>query len=88
MFIVALSKRSCQHEKFSSQLQLNQKKPPEGEASRSEVKPSVAAAAPVSEGAAAKPPETGRAEDKMSGDAAHRTVYQCHGNTIITINYK
>lgn len=83
MFIVALSKRSCQHEKFSSQLQLNQKKPPEGEASRSEVKPSVAA-----EGAAAKPPETGRAEDKMSGDAAHRTVYQCHGNTIITINYK
>lgn len=76
--IAALSKRSllvCQHEKFSSQLQLNQKKPPEGEASRSEVKPSVAAAASVSEGAAAKPPETGRVEDKMSGDAAHRIGY-------------
>ncbi|XP_030284811.1 centrosomal protein of 170 kDa isoform X1 [Sparus aurata] len=60
-----IPEEALKHEKFSSQLQLNQKKPPEGEASRSEVKPSVAA-----EGAAAKPPETGRAEDKMSGDAA------------------
>ncbi|KAI3352844.1 hypothetical protein L3Q82_019419 [Scortum barcoo] len=58
------------HEKFSSQLQLNQKKLPDDESSKSEVKPSEVAAAPVCEGASAKPPEAGRAEDKTSGDVA------------------
>uniref|UniRef100_A0A665TH90 Centrosomal protein 170Ab n=1 Tax=Echeneis naucrates TaxID=173247 RepID=A0A665TH90_ECHNA len=55
-----------QHEKFSSQLQLNQKKAPEGQSSTLEVKPLEAAAAPVCEGAAAKPPEVSRAEDKSA----------------------
>lgn len=65
----------CQHEKLSSQLQLNQKKPPEGESSKSEVKPSEAGAAaaaapvPVCEGATAKPPEGGRVEDKTTGES-------------------
>uniref|UniRef100_A0A667Y3Z6 Centrosomal protein 170Ab n=1 Tax=Myripristis murdjan TaxID=586833 RepID=A0A667Y3Z6_9TELE len=62
-----------QHEKFSSQLQLSHKKPLDGESSRSEVKPAEAAAAPVCEGAAAKPPEASRGEDKMTDTAVlHR----------------
>ncbi|KAM3624296.1 uncharacterized protein V6R79_021764 [Siganus canaliculatus] len=59
------------HEKFSSQLQLNQKKPPDGESAKSEVKPSEgAAAAAVCEGAATKPHEADRAEDRTSWDVA------------------
>lgn len=50
-----------QHEKFSSQLQLSQKKPPAAEASKPEVKPSDAASG--CEGATAKPPE-----DKVTGE--------------------
>uniref|UniRef100_A0A7N8XJZ4 Centrosomal protein 170Ab n=1 Tax=Mastacembelus armatus TaxID=205130 RepID=A0A7N8XJZ4_9TELE len=65
-----LSYRLHQHEKFSIQLQLNQKKPLEAETSKSEVKPPEAAAAPACEGATAKPPETSRAEDKIAGDVA------------------
>lgn len=64
----------CQHEKFSSQLQLNQKKPPEGDTSKCEAKPTeaaAAAAATVCETAAAaaatKPPEASKTEDKMTG---------------------
>ena len=57
-----------QHEKFSSQLQLNQKKIREGGSSKSEVKPTEAAAALVCEGATAKPPEVIRAEDKATGE--------------------
>lgn len=69
-----LSLLVCQHEKFSSQLQLNQKKPPEGDSSKSEVKPSVAAAAAaVCEGAATKPSEAFRAEDKTSGEVYNTT---------------
>ncbi|XP_041789831.1 centrosomal protein of 170 kDa [Chelmon rostratus] len=65
-----IPEEALKHEKFSSQLQLSQKKPPEGESSKSEVKAPGPAAAPVSEGAAAKPPEAGRAEDKTAGDVA------------------
>ncbi|KAM3864563.1 centrosomal protein of 170 kDa [Diretmus argenteus] len=65
---------ALKHEKFSSQLQLSQKKPPAGESSRSEVKLSeaaaAAAAAPMCDGATAKPPEASKGEDKMTGDQA------------------
>ncbi|KAM4603282.1 centrosomal protein of 170 kDa [Polymixia lowei] len=63
---------ALKHEKFSSQLQLSQKKVPEGESSRSgEVKQSEASAAPACEGpTAAKPPEASKGEDKMTGDIA------------------
>uniref|UniRef100_UPI003AAB2CE6 centrosomal protein of 170 kDa n=1 Tax=Centroberyx gerrardi TaxID=166262 RepID=UPI003AAB2CE6 len=61
---------ALKHEKFSSQLQLSQKKPPEGEPSRSEVKPSEAVAAPACEGATTKLPEASKGEDKMTGDLA------------------
>ncbi|XP_029365839.1 centrosomal protein of 170 kDa [Echeneis naucrates] len=65
-----IPEEALKHEKFSSQLQLNQKKAPEGQSSTLEVKPLEAAAAPVCEGAAAKPPEVSRAEDKSAGDVA------------------
>ncbi|XP_044046622.1 centrosomal protein of 170 kDa [Siniperca chuatsi] len=65
-----IPEEALKHEKFSSQLQLNQKKPPEGESSKCEVKPSEAAAAPVCEGAAAKPPEANRVDDKATVDLA------------------
>uniref|UniRef100_UPI0037E7A7D2 centrosomal protein of 170 kDa isoform X3 n=1 Tax=Semicossyphus pulcher TaxID=241346 RepID=UPI0037E7A7D2 len=64
-----IPEEALKHEKLSSQLQLNQKKPPEGEPSKSEVKPSEAAAA-VCEGATTKAPEASRAEDKTTGDLA------------------
>ncbi|KAM7393780.1 hypothetical protein PAMP_020629 [Pampus punctatissimus] len=57
------------HEKFSSQLQLNQKRPTEGDSSKSEAKPSEAAAQ-VCEGATAKPSEASRVEEKTPGDVA------------------
>ena len=57
-----------QHEKFSSQLQLNQKRPPKGVASQSEVKAPEAAAAPVCEATTGKPPEASRTEDKTTGE--------------------
>ncbi|KAF7662677.1 hypothetical protein LDENG_00229690 [Lucifuga dentata] len=72
-----IPEEALKHEKFSSQLQLNQKKP-EGESSKSEVKPSeaaaaAAAAATVCEGTTAKPPEASRDEDKTTDVAAlHR----------------
>jgi len=58
-----------QHEKYSSQLQLNHKRALEGEASRKvEVKePDGAAAAPCELVNSAKPPEACRDEDKMAG---------------------
>ncbi|XP_035515367.1 centrosomal protein of 170 kDa [Morone saxatilis] len=65
-----IPEEALKHEKFSSQLQLNQKKPTKGEFSKSEVKPSEAATAPVCEGAGAKPPEASRVEDKTTGDLA------------------
>ncbi|XP_068178232.1 centrosomal protein of 170 kDa [Antennarius striatus] len=66
-----IPEEALKHEKFSSQLQLNQKKPAEGELSKSEVKPPRAAAeASVSEGAAAQPPEVGKGEDKTTGEVA------------------
>ncbi|XP_067440043.1 centrosomal protein of 170 kDa [Thunnus thynnus] len=61
-----IPEEALKHEKFSSQLQLNQKRPTEGESS----KPSEAAAAPVCEGATAKPSEASRAEEKTPGDIA------------------
>ncbi|CAJ1053745.1 centrosomal protein of 170 kDa [Xyrichtys novacula] len=65
-----IPEEALKHEKFSSQLQLSQKKPPEAELSKSEVKPSEAAGAPVCEGATTKPPEASRQEDKTAGDLA------------------
>ncbi|XP_070782653.1 centrosomal protein of 170 kDa [Enoplosus armatus] len=65
-----IPEEALKHEKFSSQLQLNQKKPPEGESSKSEARPSEAAAAPVCEGSATKPPEASRVDDKTTGDLA------------------
>ncbi|XP_056228149.1 centrosomal protein of 170 kDa isoform X2 [Seriola aureovittata] len=65
-----IPEEALKHEKYSSQLQLNQKKRAEGDSSKSEVKSSEAAAAPVWEGAAAKPPEVSRPEDKTQGDVA------------------
>nr|XP_020451808.1 centrosomal protein of 170 kDa-like isoform X2 [Monopterus albus] len=59
-----IPEEALKHEKFSSQLQLNQKKPPETESSKQE------AAVPVCEGATARPPETSRPEDKTTGDLA------------------
>ncbi|XP_029011756.1 centrosomal protein of 170 kDa [Betta splendens] len=65
-----IPEEALKHEKYSSQLQLNQKRPPEGESSKPEAKPSEAAAvAPASEAAAAKAPEPNRPEDK-AGDVA------------------
>ncbi|XP_045903865.1 centrosomal protein of 170 kDa isoform X1 [Micropterus dolomieu] len=64
-----IPEEALKHEKFSSQLQLSQKKPPDGESSKSEGKPSEAAAAQVCEGAA-KPPEASRVDDKTTGDLA------------------
>ncbi|KAK5866474.1 hypothetical protein PBY51_020662 [Eleginops maclovinus] len=64
-----IPEEALKHEKFSSQLQLNQKKPPKKEACKSEAKPSKTAA--ECEGAAAaKPPEAGRVEDKTPGDGS------------------
>ncbi|KAM9314791.1 centrosomal protein of 170 kDa [Pholidichthys leucotaenia] len=67
-----IPEEALKHEKLSSQLQLNQKKPAEAESSKSEVKPSetAAAAAPVCEATAAKPSEVSRPEDKTTGDVA------------------
>ncbi|XP_068607058.1 centrosomal protein of 170 kDa [Brachionichthys hirsutus] len=66
-----IPEEALKHEKFSSQLQLNQKKRPEGESPKSEAKPSRAAAeAPASDEAPAKPREAGRGEDKTTGDVA------------------
>ncbi|XP_040891252.1 centrosomal protein of 170 kDa [Toxotes jaculatrix] len=65
-----IPEEALKHEKFSSQLQLNQKKPPEVELFKSEAKPSEATAAPVCEGAAAKPNEVSRADDKTTVDVA------------------
>nr|XP_004538999.2 centrosomal protein of 170 kDa [Maylandia zebra]XP_023010198.2 centrosomal protein of 170 kDa [Maylandia zebra] len=63
-----IPEEALKHEKFSSQLQLNQKKLPEVESSKSQVKPPEAAAAQVCEGATAKPSEANRSEDKATGD--------------------
>nr|XP_019965000.1 PREDICTED: centrosomal protein of 170 kDa-like [Paralichthys olivaceus] len=65
-----IPEEALKHEKFSSQLQLNQKRLPEGEASKSEVKPPEAAAAPVCEATTVKPPEASRTEDKITGDVS------------------
>ncbi|XP_031720640.1 centrosomal protein of 170 kDa isoform X1 [Anarrhichthys ocellatus] len=64
-----IPEEALKHEKFSSQLQLSQKKPPEGESCKSEAKLSEAAA-PACDGASAKPPEASRVEDKTTGDGA------------------
>ncbi|KAM9857693.1 centrosomal protein of 170 kDa [Aulostomus maculatus] len=63
-----IPEEALKHEKFSSQLQLNQKRSVEVESSKSDTKPSEAAAAPVCEGATAKPPDAGKVEDKTTGD--------------------
>ncbi|XP_054866190.1 centrosomal protein of 170 kDa isoform X2 [Amphiprion ocellaris] len=65
-----IPEEALKHEKFSSQLQLNQKKPPAAESSKPEVKPSEAAAAPVCDGATTKPSEASRTEEKPTGDVA------------------
>uniref|UniRef100_A0A8C2WCQ6 Centrosomal protein 170Ab n=1 Tax=Cyclopterus lumpus TaxID=8103 RepID=A0A8C2WCQ6_CYCLU len=67
-----------QHEKFSSQLQLNHKKPPEGQSCKSEVKLSEAAA-PACDGASAKPPEASRVEDKGTDVAALHRITPLYG---------
>ncbi|XP_035494234.1 centrosomal protein of 170 kDa isoform X1 [Scophthalmus maximus] len=64
-----IPEEALKHEKYSSQLQLNKMKPPGGETSKSEVKPSEAAAA-VCEATTAKPTEASKAEDKTAGDVA------------------
>ncbi|KAF0037770.1 hypothetical protein F2P81_010644 [Scophthalmus maximus] len=64
--ICSCAVRQHPHEKYSSQLQLNKMKPPGGETSKSEVKPSEAAAA-VCEATTAKPTEASKAEDKTAG---------------------
>ncbi|KAG7281995.1 hypothetical protein CRUP_003053 [Coryphaenoides rupestris] len=63
---------ALKHEKYSSQLQLNHKRAPEGDASRKvEVKePDGAAAAACEVVNSAKPPEASVDEDKMAGDIA------------------
>uniref|UniRef100_H3D3F3 Centrosomal protein 170Ab n=1 Tax=Tetraodon nigroviridis TaxID=99883 RepID=H3D3F3_TETNG len=63
-----IPEEALKHEKFSSQLQLSQKKPLVAEASKAETKPSEATSA--CEGASAKPPEATRGEDKMAADLA------------------
>ncbi|XP_053274180.1 centrosomal protein of 170 kDa [Pleuronectes platessa] len=65
-----IPEEALKHEKFSSQLQLNQKRPPKGVASKPEVKPPEAAAAPVCEATTDKPPEASRTEDKTTGDVS------------------
>ncbi|XP_069561065.1 centrosomal protein of 170 kDa [Brachyistius frenatus] len=65
-----IPEEALKHEKLSSQLQLNQKKPAEAEPPKPQVKPSEAAAAPLGDGAAAESSEAGRAEDKTTGDIA------------------
>ncbi|XP_051940314.1 centrosomal protein of 170 kDa isoform X1 [Hippocampus zosterae] len=65
-----IPEEALKHEKFSSQLQLSQRRPLEGESSKSEVKRSEAAA-PVCEAASAKEPN--RVEEKMTDVAVlHR----------------
>ncbi|XP_014833748.1 PREDICTED: centrosomal protein of 170 kDa-like isoform X1 [Poecilia mexicana] len=61
-----IPEEALKHEKLSSQLQMIQKKPAE----KCEAKPSEAEAASGSEGAASKPPESGKPEDKTVGDIA------------------
>ncbi|XP_028264515.1 centrosomal protein of 170 kDa [Parambassis ranga] len=66
-----IPEEALKHEKFSSQLQLNQRKPTEPQQSKPEVKPSEAAAAappPLCDGASAKPTEVNKSEDKTAGD--------------------
>ncbi|XP_034717233.1 centrosomal protein of 170 kDa [Etheostoma cragini] len=66
-----IPEEALKHEKFSIQLQLNQKKPPEVELAKSEALPSeAAAAASACEGAATKPPEASRVEEKTARDGA------------------
>lgn len=75
-----LSLLLSQHEKYSSQLQLNKMKPPGGETSKSEVKPSEAAAA-VCEATTAKPTEASKAEDKTAGEPENPKT-QCTGHRL------
>nr|XP_043885256.1 centrosomal protein of 170 kDa isoform X1 [Solea senegalensis]XP_043885257.1 centrosomal protein of 170 kDa isoform X1 [Solea senegalensis]XP_043885258.1 centrosomal protein of 170 kDa isoform X1 [Solea senegalensis] len=68
-----IPEEALKHEKLSSQLQLNKRKPPEAGASKPEVRPpaaAAAAAAVVCEAATAKPTEAGRTEDKTAVDIA------------------
>ncbi|XP_008281087.1 centrosomal protein of 170 kDa [Stegastes partitus] len=65
-----IPEEALKHEKYSSQLQLNQKKPPVTESFKPEVKPSEVAAAPMCEGATAKPSDASRTEEKPTGDIA------------------
>ncbi|XP_061578819.1 centrosomal protein of 170 kDa isoform X2 [Cololabis saira] len=58
------------HEKLSSQLQLNQKKPTEAESSKSDPRTLKTSVAPVVEGASAKTSEASRSEEKTTGDTA------------------
>ncbi|XP_077427931.1 centrosomal protein of 170 kDa isoform X2 [Vanacampus margaritifer] len=60
-----IPEEALKHEKFSSQLQLSQRRPLEGESSKSEAKPAEAAAT-VCEAAFANPPEPNRGEEKMT----------------------
>ncbi|XP_029949287.1 LOW QUALITY PROTEIN: centrosomal protein of 170 kDa-like [Salarias fasciatus] len=68
-----IPEEALKHEKLSSQLQLNQRRLPEAELSKPEVKPSEPPAPPVCEGAAAaaaKPTEASRPDDKAAADVA------------------
>uniref|UniRef100_A0A1A8DYQ2 Centrosomal protein 170b n=2 Tax=Nothobranchius kadleci TaxID=1051664 RepID=A0A1A8DYQ2_NOTKA len=65
-----IPEEALKHEKLSIQLQLIQKKATGAGSSKSEEKPSEAAATHVCDGSATKPSEDGRAEDKTSGDTA------------------
>ncbi|TNN71185.1 Centrosomal protein [Liparis tanakae] len=63
-----IPEEALKHEKFSSQLQLSRKRPPEVQSSKCEVKVPEVAEAPACD--ANKPPEAGRGEDKGTGDGA------------------
>uniref|UniRef100_A0A3Q1F818 Centrosomal protein of 170 kDa-like n=1 Tax=Acanthochromis polyacanthus TaxID=80966 RepID=A0A3Q1F818_9TELE len=68
-----IPEEALKHEKFSSQLQLNQKKTPAPEPSKPELKPSETASALVYEAATTKPSEASRTEEKPTDIAVlHR----------------
>ncbi|KAM6939837.1 centrosomal protein of 170 kDa [Xenentodon cancila] len=64
-----IPEEALKHEKLSSQLQLNQRKPTEAESSKCELRTSApSATGVVVEGASAKTSEASRSEDKTAGD--------------------
>ncbi|XP_028308844.1 centrosomal protein of 170 kDa isoform X2 [Gouania willdenowi] len=62
-----IPEEALKHEKLSSQLQLNQRKPQAAEPSKSDVKPGATS---VCEGASAKPVDVSKSEEKTAVDVA------------------